>query len=109
MKDRFGLSFAPGLEESLEEHIQDQHGPEIKKHNAGLAITIAEHAMNERATRLMRESDTDKGSVREASSDKIILPVDFGIDKETPEEVQARKDAVEKEIELLIGMEAGKK
>lgn len=73
-RERLNLTFAPGLRESLGKHIAAAHGHEIKQHNGGLAVTLAERAYRRLAGRL-GAADTDIfGTGGEAS---VLLPQDF--------------------------------
>jgi len=74
--DRFKLSFAPGLRGALATHIRIQHGLEIKQHNGGLAVTLAERAFRKLATRL---GDPSGAEAISGQSSRELLPEDFEI------------------------------
>jgi len=50
---RFGLRFAEGLEAQLATHIAKVHGGEIHQHNASLAVSLVEAAINRLALRIV--------------------------------------------------------
>ena len=50
---RFGLRFAEGVQAALTAHLAAAHGHEIHAHNASLAVSLVEAAINRLALRLM--------------------------------------------------------
>merc|ERR1719310_1834354 len=72
--DRFDLSFSPGLRETLARQIGVVHGSEIKQHNGGLAVTLAERAFRRLATRL---GGMSSGDLIGGATARELLPEDF--------------------------------
>jgi len=121
-KEKFKLSFAEGLRPALSQHIARVHGHEIRQHNGGLAVTLAERAFRRLAMRL---GETDKDMDAYGDDASVLLPEDFEIGKyETPTKrasVEASRgqkdpqvkriksewrDAVDKAAELLQGVQS---
>ena len=100
---RFGLAFADpeSLVKKLERRIADEHAADIPKQNGGLAINLLEQAVNRRLQRLMR----DGGG---ALADELLIAEDFGIVETPVVAVAELKDAVDAEIDALIGCDQAK-
>ena len=81
---RYGLSFAPGLEAALAEHICAVHAAEIAKHNASLAVQLVEAAANRLAARLVaaQTGASTPAADAEAAADsmRVLEPSDFAIE-----------------------------
>jgi len=90
--DRFRLNFAPGLRESLARHIRDCHSAEVRQHNGGLAVTLAERAFRRLATRL--GEPTGDAAISGAAA-RELLPEDFEIDPRPGHAVQCRPAVAE--------------
>jgi len=75
--DRLRLTFAPGLRVQLARHIREKHGHEIRQHNGGLAVTLAERAFRKLATRLGDPAASDAAICGAAARE--LLPEDFEI------------------------------
>ena len=81
---RYGLAFSTGLEEALAAHIAKKHRGEIPKHNAGLAVSLVEGAMNKLASRLSSSAVPPPAAAAASTSAVAETPVPMKEDASPP-------------------------
>ena len=81
---RYGLAFSTGLEDALAAHIAKKHRGEIPKHNAGLAVSLVEGAMNKLASRLSSSAVPPPAAAAASTSAVAETPVPMKEDASPP-------------------------
>eukprot|EP01051_Picozoa_sp_SAG22_P015598 SAG22_NODE_2061_length_3062_cov_69.961721_2_plen_810_part_01 len=99
--DRFGMTFAQGLDEQLEEYIDNEYSSEIKDHNGGLAVNLVDAAVGRLATRIVDSGDPGVDS-------SVLVPQDFAIDEKKQDILEEERKEVEATVQGLTGMREAK-
>ena len=105
-RKKFGKTFADGLLQQLAEHIENFYSKEISEQNGGLAVNLCEAAIDRQVRRLVATPGFAQWNAETAKEKGAVLVVeDFdATSQRTLGEANAEKEAVQKEVDELIGM-----
>ena len=106
-RKKFGKTFADGLLAQLAEHIENFYSKEISEQNGGLAVNLCEAAVDRQVRRLVAMpgfADWNSETAKEKGA--VLVVEDFdATSQRTLGEANSEKEAVQKEVDELIGME----
>ena len=126
-EQQYGKRFEEGLLEKLAKHIENFHASDIATQNGGLAVNLTEQAINRLSVRVTDAVEeyaeppsagpieplfVSKSKRMPTANVKSIMEVltasDFAISEKPRLGHAEERDAVEREVEGLIGMQAAK-
>lgn len=103
-RERFGFPLEAGLAEKLQRHIDEEHRQQVRSHNAALAVSLVERAVEKMTCRLMEQIPSLSGE------SEMLIAADFGIHDASALEVKLKEEQqqIQNELDLLVGLDGPK-